>query len=988
VRSESAADKAQWHPPTIAAVRIRGTRPTHDLPRFPTAWMLRTTLLCAAALGTVQAQRCPMGNNPSTTQVFQYMGKVGKVCCNDGQGPGGPGGHRRQLQSQCKLNRCTPACAKLFVPMWHSCQRQASEELSTMLGGKKFYTTCRKSSGGGGGKKTNVYVINKQGQCGQATFPAKWRNPALAWLRNQGLKARFGTCRSAGYTMKVGVKPVPLSGAPVGSINVLLYAKRGGPSKSNAKCVSAKTCEQLKKAYGGWTYGGQMSQLACGESDNGFPKGLAIGHSNKNTCWGDNDAASDGWTHANGICSEVGARLCTGTELKAGVSFHSGCGHDAARIWSADTCKSGATTGHMSFVGNGKKPLCSPDFTNNAVRCCADTAAARAVALEADKKMCDKYGSEEGTCTSSLTCKQLTQKSGKGSWPTKYGDKNICGESDNGFGRHNAKQCFGGQRGEAPIGHRIAEAICTTTGARLCTVEEVKADEARGTGCSHDGRLVWTSDDTGCKPGEHVAWPGSSYYAKKVKGTCISDSKSGPGWKGAAVRCCADTVVGTPCAKVNAPIPPPPPTPGGKNMNVYVINKQGQCGQATFPAKWRNPALAWLRNQGLTARSGTCQSKGYTKKVGIKPVPLSGAPVGSINVLLYAKNGGGGGATEGKACGGFKSLPCPRGYTCKHQMVGDEQDINGKCHKQSGGAGKVCGGFKNIQCPRGYACQTTRYDLPGKCQKQGGGGGGKNMNVYVINKQGQCGQATFPATWKRPALAWLKNQGLTARSGTCQSKGFTKKVGIKPVPLSGAPVGSINVLLYAKKENGGGWVTPVVTQQATSAPGHITLIASLHLLSGAKNVYTLFGDSNSAMVIPPAFQTHSTQSALNADIAGLDPMFFQYDKSHTAQFDSWLTIGITKGDSKGAISMVGIKFDKWSESAGLKIDNGAIFYMSPDKGPTTAIVEIAQLTMTAAAAQRATMKVGVQGRANTGPDYHATVDFSSALRSAGNHKGR
>jgi hypothetical protein len=481
----------------------------------------------------------------------------------------------------------------------------------------------------------------------------------------------------------------------------------------------------------------------------------------------------------------------------------------------------------MSFVGNGKKPLCSPDFTNNAVRCCADTAAARAVALEADKKMCDKYGSEEGKCTSSLTCKQLTQKSGRGSWPTKFGDKNICGESDNGFGRHNAKQCFGGQKGEAPIGHRIAEAICTTTGARLCTVEEVKADEARGTGCSHDGRLVWTSDDTGCKPGEHVAWPGSSHYAKKVKGTCISDSKSSPGWKGAAVRCCADTVVGTPCAKVNAPIPPPPPTPGGKNMNVYVINKQGQCGQATFPAKWRRPALAWLRNQGLTARSGTCRSKGYTKKVGIKPVPLSGAPVGSINVLLYAK-----------------------------------------------------------------------------------------------------------------------------------------------------------------KPNGGGWVLPVVTQQATSAPGHITLIASLHLLSGAKNVYTMFGDSDSPMVIPPAFQTHSTQSALNADIAGLDPMFFPYDKSHTAQFDSWLTIGITKGDSKGALSMVGIKFDKWSESAGLKIDNGAIFYMSPDKGPTSAIVEIAQLTMTAAAAQRATMKVGVQGRANAGPDYHATVDFSSALRSAGNHKGR
>jgi len=590
-----------------------------------------------------------------------------------------------------------------------------------------------------------------------------------------------------------------------------------GPKKSNAQCVSSKSCEQLQKSFGGWQYGGKMAAIACGESDNGFKKPQNNPKA-KNGCWGDNDSETDGWPHAEAICQEIGARLCTAMELKAGVSMHSGCGHDAARIWSADKCKKGKIDGHMSFVGQGTIPLCSPDYGNNAVRCCADKAASRAIALKQGKKVCDKYGSEQGKCTSSLTCKQLAQRSGKGSWPTKYGDQNICGESDNGFGRHHTRQCFGGQKGEAPIGHHIAEAICTTVGARLCTVEEVKADETRGTGCSHDGRLVWTSDDVGCAPGQHVAWPGSSY--RKLKGKCISDSNTGRGWQGAAVRCCADAVVGTPCTKVHAPIPPPPPSPGS------------------------------------------------TKK----------------------------------------------------------------------------------------------------------------MVVYVINSQGQCGQASFPAAWKRQALAWLKSQSLTARAGTCSSAGYTKKVGTKPVPLSGAPVASLYVQLYAK---GAEYLEPVVTQLSTSLPGHITVRVSVNLLSGAKNVYTLFGDTVAPMILPPAFQS----KVIKTDIGGIDPMMLSFDKTGTAKFDSWITIGATKGEDNG-VSTVGIGFDSWTETQGLTIKNGAIFFMNPDKGPTSPSIVVAQLTMTPSAARHATLKMGIGGRSpRGGQDFRAHLDFSAALRLAASASG-
>lgn len=39
--------------------------------------------------------------------------------------------------------------------------------------------------------------------------------------------------------------------------------------------------------------------------------------------------------------------------------------------------------------------------------------------------------------------------------------------------------------------------ICHNVGARLCTSEELRKDCTRGTGCGHDGDLVWTQDACG-----------------------------------------------------------------------------------------------------------------------------------------------------------------------------------------------------------------------------------------------------------------------------------------------------------------------------------------------------------------------------------------------------------------------------------------------------------------------------------------------------------
>ena len=53
-----------------------------------------------------------------------------------------------------------------------------------------------------------------------------------------------------------------------------------------------------------------------------------------------------------------------------------------------------------------------------------------------------------------------------------YGSTSVCGESDLGLGG-----CSGALRWSE------ARAFCEDAGARLCTVAELAADEARGTGC-------------------------------------------------------------------------------------------------------------------------------------------------------------------------------------------------------------------------------------------------------------------------------------------------------------------------------------------------------------------------------------------------------------------------------------------------------------------------------------------------------------------------
>tara|TARA_B100000902_G_scaffold386203_1_gene428542 strand:- start:1310 stop:2476 length:1167 start_codon:yes stop_codon:yes gene_type:complete len=92
-----------------------------------------------------------------------------------------------------------------------------------------------------------------------------------------------------------------------------------------------------------------------------------------------------------------------------------------------------------------------------------------------------------------------------------------------------------------------------------------------------------------------------------------------------------------------------------------------------------------------------------------------------------------------------------------------------------------------------------------------------------------------------------------------------------------------------------------------------------------KNIYAIYGDENNNMYLPPAYQS---DTKINYNIGGALPLLITLDSN--VKYDSWLTIGITGGDTDNKISTVGIDFNSWTDNYGLTIDNGAVFVMDPE----------------------------------------------------------
>jgi hypothetical protein len=133
--------------------------------------------------------------------------------------------------------------------------------------------------------------------------------------------------------------------------------------------------------------------------------------------------------------------------------------------------------------------------------------------------------------------------------------------------------------------------------------------------------------------------------------------------------------------------------------------------------------------------------------------------------------------------------------------------------------------------------------------------------------------------------------------------------------------------------------------------GFTTYQVKIHLAPQSENCYTIYGDRDGLMV-PPAYQC---ATPFGVNVAGTNPAFWPVansDATGYAQYDSWLTVGITGGDQSAAISSIGIDFASWDENVPLvsdQVSGGAVFWMDPSAA-TASVSEsrtmvVAQLTL-------------------------------------------
>ena len=66
---------------------------------------------------------------------------------------------------------------------------------------------------------------------------------------------------------------------------------------------------------------------------------------------------------------------------------------------------------------------------------------------------------------------------------------------------------------------------------------------------------------------------------------------------------------------------------------------------------------------------------------------------------------------------------------------------------------------------------------------------------------------------------------------------------------------------------------------------------------------------------------------MGANIGGINPLLINYYPG--SEFDSWLTIGVTDGNSLGRVNTIGIDFSNWTINNRLNINDGAIFLNDP-----------------------------------------------------------
>ncbi len=176
------------------------------------------------------------------------------------------------------------------------------------------------------------------------------------------------------------------------------------------------------------------------------------------------------------------------------------------------------------------------------------------------------------------------------------------------------------------------------------------------------------------------------------------------------------------------------------------------------------------------------------------------------------------------------------------------------------------------------------------------------------------------------------------------------------------------VLAQREEQGPSPTVSAIVTQTSTDKAGYETYRVGVMFGPTAADVYALYGQKGSPLIMPPAYQV---AGPFGSSVGPVSEAFVSVHPE--SAFDSWLTIGVD-GPAliPNALSSVGLQLGDWSETQGINADNGAVFFMDPAHGATVEPVVFAQLTVRAGTSFSG--QVSAQGR-STGdnPDWDVTA---------------
>jgi hypothetical protein len=153
-------------------------------------------------------------------------------------------------------------------------------------------------------------------------------------------------------------------------------------------------------------------------------------------------------------------------------------------------------------------------------------------------------------------------------------------------------------------------------------------------------------------------------------------------------------------------------------------------------------------------------------------------------------------------------------------------------------------------------------------------------------------------------------------------------------------------------------VVPSVEQLSSSVDdAHTTYRLVVTLKNDAVSVYSLVGTGAHPLLLPPAYQV---KGATGSHYGGADPAFFEIKPE--SQYDSWLTVGLTEGNSGNALAAIGLdnSMSAWTEQQGIQNKDCAVFWMDPSSTSaiaTSGAITLAQLTLPTGTTANATVSL-------------------------------